>query len=131
MNRNNRPLNLETMTEGKLYELFESDEEILLPLSDLESICSNVDNDKEDVDETGLFSLQNENYLDTEDQIDDTEKNLTKEWDSDDDIPLSDVRRTIIGGKIPTWSKLDKPDPPFDFDESTAGVLDFIKTIND
>lgn len=130
MDRNKLPLNLEKMTENELHELFESDEEVLVPPSDLESICSNNDSDKEDADEMEIFSLDNENNFDFVDEVD-NEKNVILEWDSDDDIPLSEVRRNIIGGKIPTWTKVDKPDRPYDFDEKTAGVPDFIKAMND
>lgn len=127
MNQNGRdqlPLRLENMTQDEIYELINmSDEEIIVPPSDLESECSE-DDVGFDVD---IPTLDTNNDLVLEDRLSDTQS----DWDSDDDVPLETIRANIIRQKEPTWSRFNKPDPPCLFDETSSGVPDFIKDFID
>ncbi|KAJ8942608.1 hypothetical protein NQ314_010029 [Rhamnusium bicolor] len=98
-----------------------SDEEAVVPPSDLESDCSECDVGF-DVDIPGF---DNENDLVLQNRRSDT----SSDWDSDDHISLATIRTNIIRQKEPTWLKSNKPDPPSSFDETDCGVPDFIKKL--
>ncbi|KAG5886488.1 hypothetical protein JTB14_034405 [Gonioctena quinquepunctata] len=110
------------MSQEELYALIQSDEEILVPPSDLESECSDRDEGSEDQD---MFTLHDVDELVLEDSPE--YKDLSSDWDSEDDLPLSTIRKNTILQKEPTWSNLNKPTPSGTFDKTNSGVPNFIK----
>ncbi|KAJ8942500.1 hypothetical protein NQ314_010053 [Rhamnusium bicolor] len=104
------------MTQDELYELINmSDQEVVVPPSDLESECS-----EDDVGSDVYILGFDENDL----VLQGTRSDTSSDWDSDDDISLATIRTNIIRQKEPTWLKSNKPDPPSSFDETDSGVPD-------
>ncbi|KAG5872485.1 hypothetical protein JTB14_013129 [Gonioctena quinquepunctata] len=122
METNRCLLHLGNMSQEELYALIQSDEEILVALSDLESECSDRYEGSEDQD---MFTLHDVDELVLEDSPE--YKDLSSDWDSEDDLPLSTIRKNTILQKEPTWSNLNKPTPSGTFDKTNSGVPNFIK----
>ncbi|KAG5877589.1 hypothetical protein JTB14_027191 [Gonioctena quinquepunctata] len=99
------------LCQEELYALIQSDEEILVPPSYLESKCSDRDEGSEDQD---MFTFHDVDELVLEDSLE--YKDLSSDWDSEDDLPLSTIRKNTILQKEPTWSNLNKPTPSGTFD---------------
>ncbi|KAG5897781.1 hypothetical protein JTB14_019998 [Gonioctena quinquepunctata] len=117
MKTNRCLLHLENMSQEELYALIQSDEEILVPPSDLESECSDRDEGSEDQD---MFTLHDVDELVSEDSPE--YKDLSSDWDSEDDLPLSTIRKNTVLQKEPTWSNLNKPTPSGTFDKTNSGI---------
>lgn len=123
--KNKIPLQLELMSQDELYSLCES-EDVVLPPSDLESECSDEGSDALD----NLDLLQNNELILDDTWNTDSENEIADQldWESEDELSLAALRTRILRDK-PTWSKFEKPEPPFDFDKLNSGLPEFIKSM--